>query len=200
MLISNVGARLPNLAPRASVTSLSSRAAAVAALLLTWPVLPVAALVSLLRGRPLWETGTAVLPAEFPGRRRGRTAYRSLAAWENVWSRWPRIWNVALGEFAWTGNPPLTPAEAEGLTGEFENLWLSIPPGVFTAPEAEGAAPPWDDGAKAHAALFACGSDAAWRRRVVLRGLFPRHAKAPTPAVPPPSSAPDSSSTPSFPA
>lgn len=61
---------------------------------------------------------------------------------------------MVTGHFSWTGNPPLSPEEAGLLEGEFERLWLQAGPGIFTAPEAEGCAAPWDDSARAHAALF----------------------------------------------
>ena len=57
------------------------------------------------------------------------------------------------------------------MQGEFERLWLSAAPGIFTAPEAEGCAAPWDDAARAHAALFACQATSAWRSRILRHGL-----------------------------
>jgi hypothetical protein len=86
-------------------------------------------------------------------------------------ARWPSLWRIVTGHFAWTGNPPLTPPEAANLTGEFESLWLHTPPGLFTAPEAEGCSPPWDDAARAHAALFASSPSTAWRWKLITKGL-----------------------------
>lgn len=148
-----------------------ARLAALAALILTWPVL----LVALVRGKtsgPLFQEKLAV-----PSRRLGSgppgepVRYRELNAFAGPWRRWPMLWRIVTGDFAWTGNPPLTPAEEAELDGEFELRWLSAPTGLFTAPETEGSQPPWDDTAKAHAALFAGRADAAWRRRILLHGL-----------------------------
>jgi len=95
--------------------------------------------------------------------------YPSLPA---AWSRWPRLLRIITGHFSWTGNPPITPEEANLLESEFERLWLHVPPALFTAPEAEGCLKPWDDEAKAHAALFASRSTYSWRLRILARGLL----------------------------
>jgi hypothetical protein len=88
-----------------------------------------------------------------------------------VWSRWPRLWCIVTGHFSWTGNPPLDPEMADTMQTEFEQLWLHVPPALFTAPEAEGCTEPWDDEAKAHAALFASQPTFAWRCRILQHGL-----------------------------
>jgi hypothetical protein len=164
-----------------------ARLAALAALILTWPVL----LVALARGGggPLFRTRqavrsrqTGVSAAAGPGT---PVIYRELPAFSGAWRRWPMLWKIVTGDFAWTGNPPLTPAEESELDGEFEHRWLSAPTGLFTAPETEGSQPPWDDTAKAHAALFAGRADAAWRRRILLHGLNSLLTGTPDPASPP---------------
>lgn len=143
-----------------------ARAAALAALLLTWPVL----IPAVLKGGPLFRRKLAARGG-MPGVPRSNVPYLELAAIRSLWRRWPMLWRIVTGEFAWTGNPPLSPGEAEGLSGEFELRWLNAPIGLFTAPEAEGSLPPWDDTAKAHAALFAGRADAGWRRRILAHGL-----------------------------
>ncbi|MES2705516.1 MAG: hypothetical protein V4726_02825 [Verrucomicrobiota bacterium] len=144
-----------------------ARAAALAVLLLTWPVLILAAV----KGGPLFRTALAARGRRLHGPPGNPVRYGEIAAFTSLWRRWPMLWNIVTGDFAWTGNPPLTPEEAAGLSGEFELRWLTAPTGIFTAPETEGSLPPWDDTAKAHAALFAGRADAAWRRRILLHGL-----------------------------
>lgn len=166
---------LAPLAPaRGPASSPAARLLALLVLAATLPVPAVAALLAPLRGTPWRRRLEAALPAA-PGAAAGaapRTViHTELAALRGPLRRWPRLWRIVAGDFAWTGNPPLTPEEAAALQGEFERLWLETAPGLFTAPEAEGCAPPWDDAARAHAALFACQPTPAWRRRILRRGL-----------------------------
>ena len=112
----------------------------------------------------------AVLPSG-PGDPIRTVTYHEMPGLPGKLRRWPYLWRVVTGHFSWTGNPPLTPEEAGLLDGEFERLWLQAGPGIFTAPEAEGCAAPWDDGARAHAALFACQPTAGWRRKILTQGM-----------------------------
>lgn len=157
--------------PHQAASPLPARLLAFVVLLFTSPLLLLALLLSLLRGRPLGETCNAVLPSE-PGAPVRKVTFHLLPGLPGMLKRWPMLWRIVTGHFAWTGNPPLTPAEAAGLDGEFERLWLQVAPGLFTAPEAEGSRAPWDDAARAHAALFACRPTLAWRARILRRGIF----------------------------
>lgn len=151
--------------PQEALASPAGRLLALLVLVLTLP-LPVLALCR----RPWRVERTAVLPSG-PGEPLRTVVYHEMPALPGSLRRWPLLWRVVTGHFAWTGNPPLTPEEAGALDGEFERLWLHAGPGIFTAPEAEGCAAPWDDAARAHAALFACQPTAAWRRRILANGL-----------------------------
>lgn len=158
--------------PQQALSSCSGRLLALLAMILTFP-LPLVALCR----RPWRIKRVAVLPAG-PGEPLRTICYHEMPALPGGWKRWPMLWRVVTGHFAWTGNPPLTPQEADELDSEFERLWLRAGPGIFTAPEAEGCVAPWDDAARAHAALFACQPTATWKRKILLHGvkrLFKRH-------------------------
>ncbi|MDB6134772.1 MAG: Nucleotidyl transferase [Verrucomicrobiales bacterium] len=170
-------------------SSIPGRVAALLILLCTWPAVLLLAVV---RGGSLFHRALAAPTRQPAGTRiapQGNPVpYREIASFTTLWRRWPMLWNVVAGEFAWIGNPPLTPQEAGSLEGEFERRWLEAPTGLFTAPEAEGSFPPWDDTAKAHAALFAGCADAAWRRRILIHSL--RMLFLGQPGIPSPASAP----------
>lgn len=156
--------------PHEAASGLPARLLALGVLLLTSPLLVVAGLAALLRRRPLLESRQAALPTD-AGTPQRSASYRVFPALPGLLGRWPMLWRIVTGHFAWTGNPPLTLVEAARLDGEFERLWLHTAPGLFTAPEAEGCRAPWDDAARAHAALFACQPTAAWRWKIIRRGL-----------------------------
>lgn len=157
---------LSRLNPRQeALSSPVGRLMALLVMALTFP-LPLIALFH----RPWRIKREAVLPSG-PGEPLSTVTYHEMPGLPGRLPRWPRLWRVVTGHFAWTGNPPLTPGEAGLLDGEFERLWLQAGPGIFTAPEAEGCVAPWDDGARAHAALFACQPTASWKRMILTQGL-----------------------------
>ncbi len=70
--------------------------------------------------------------------------------------RWPLLWSIVRGDFRWIGNYPLTPEQAAQLTTDFEQLWLSVPPGLLSLADAEGdEGHILSDAARAHAAYYA---------------------------------------------
>jgi hypothetical protein len=151
--------------PQEALSSPLGRLIALFVMILTCPVL----LLALCR-RPWTSAHMAVLPSG-PGEPMRSVIYHVMPALPGHLKRWPMLWRVITGDFAWIGNPPLTPEQAGGLESEFERLWLQAGPGIFTAPEAEGCTEPWDDSARAHAALFACQPTGAWRQKILVRGL-----------------------------
>lgn len=161
----------PMEAEREVATGYFSRMLALILLLLVLPLAVVALALAPVRRMPWWITrraalrGAAGMPFE-------TVDYHECPSLPLAWSRWPRLWRIVTGHFSWTGNPPLSLAEADGLELEFERLWLHAPPALFTAPEAEGSVEPWDDAAKAHAALFASQPTFAWRKRILYHGLL----------------------------
>ena len=156
--------------PHEAASSVPARFLALLIMLVTLPVPLVAGLLSLLRRKPFLKPHIAVLPSE-PAAPTRTVAWHELGGLRGRLRRWPVLWRIVTGHFGWTGNPPLTPEEAGQLDGEFEQLWLHTAPGLFTAPEAEGCEAPWDDAARAHAALFACQPTAAWRLKTIRHGL-----------------------------
>ncbi|MBB5350885.1 hypothetical protein HNR46_001119 [Haloferula luteola] len=174
--------------PREAASRLTWRMLALGMLVLTLPLPLFALLLAPIRRRPFWRSRLAVLPSA-PGEGLRSISFGDLPALPGTWSRWPQLWRIVTGHFAWTGNPPLDPEQACLLQSEFERLWLHLPPGVFTAPEAEGCSAPWDDEARAHAALFASHPTFAWRRRILSRGLrslVSRNRPSPDPCTPKP--------------
>lgn len=151
--------------PRVSPSSPLARFMALLVIVLTFPFALIAFCC-----RPSIMSREAVLPSE-AGEPLQTVTYHEMTGFPVCLRRWPYLWRIVTGHFAWTGNPPLTAEEAALLESEFELLWLKSEPGIFTAPEAEGCQPPWDDNARAHASLFACQPTAAWRRKIVFNGL-----------------------------
>jgi hypothetical protein len=99
--------------------------------------------------------------------------YHQLQGVSGLWSRWPELWNIVCGEFAWIGNRPLTREQAEALESDWERLWLAVPPGVISPADAEECPDPLGDEARAHASFYAVQRDrrADWR---ILRRTFAR--------------------------
>jgi lipopolysaccharide/colanic/teichoic acid biosynthesis glycosyltransferase len=65
--------------------------------------------------------------------------YRELSSGGRWLSRWPQLWSILKGDFAWVGNRPLGPAEAVELTSEFDRLWLAAPVGMISLAQVEGS-------------------------------------------------------------
>jgi hypothetical protein len=90
----------------------------------------------------------------------------------NRWlRRWPQLWNVARGEFAWVGNRPLTLHQAASLRNDFEQLWLEAPIGLVSLADLERYRDGSDGDAKVHSSFYtACAN---WRLDLsILAGLL----------------------------
>jgi len=87
--------------------------------------------------------------------------YHEFSAVSGWLRRWPQLWKVARGQFAWVGNRPLSPAVAATLSSEFERLWLKAPIGLFSLADVEACGDPFNDEVRAHASYYAVQSD--WR-------------------------------------
>ncbi|MCC6231587.1 MAG: sugar transferase [Verrucomicrobiales bacterium] len=81
--------------------------------------------------------------------------YHELNGVSGLWRRWPQLWNIVRGDFAWVGNRPLTPEQGKELYTDFERLWLAVAPGLFSLADAEGCPDPLSDEARAHASFYA---------------------------------------------
>ncbi len=138
------------------------RVAAMFLMELTLPAVGYAILRARCRGEPLFRPFTAVWPrtAEAPPGEETLVYFEMNSG--NRWlRRWPQLWNVARGEFAWIGNRPLSLAQARELTSEFERLWLAAPLGLISLADAAGCLEPFGDDARAHAACYAACDN--WR-------------------------------------
>ena len=120
-------------------------------LVITVPLVALHGARKRVSGRRAMRRRIAVSPVD--GR---EIVYWELEAGSMFGRRWPRLWNIARGEFRWVGNPPVTPAEACGLIAEHERLWLAAPIGMFTlADTLIGEDGRSDEARRAHAGYYA---------------------------------------------
>lgn len=161
---------------------LLARAAALLALAVTLAPATFVVLRSWLQGQPAFRLRKAVRPtpgAEPPIAK--PVLYYELLHTGRWFRRWPQLWNVFQGDFAWVGNRPLTSIQAGTLSNDFERLWLAAPIGLCSLADATGAIDSFDDEARAHASYFAVCAN--WRLRfwIVMRVL--RTMAVPAPAT-----------------
>ena len=136
------------------------RALALVVLTLTLPCACYAVMKAWLRGQRAWRPLMAVRPRAALHSADVLT-YHELTAVGDWLKRWPQLWKVALGDFAWVGNRPLSPAAAVTLTSHFERLWLKAPIGLFSLADAEACAELFDQEARVLASFYALRAD--WR-------------------------------------
>lgn len=142
--------------------TLAGRFLAMLILVITSPLFLMAAFKAALSNRPVMTRKTAVCPQE-PDRKEvlSTFTYCELTVFRGWWRRWPQLWNVVKGEFAWVGNRPLSPDLVEHLADDYERLWLAVPIGLFSLAEAEGCTELFSDEARARASYYAV--QANWR-------------------------------------
>lgn len=165
-LLGDLGSR----AGRPGLRAWPVRLLALLALALTSPVL----LVAWFRrapNSPLFVSRRAVRTPTADAELAGSQTYHELNGVGGLWRRWPRLWTIAHGGFAWVGNPTLTPEEARTLDGEFERLWLAVPAGLVSLADAEGCPEPLGDEARAHASYFAVRHGAREKIRILARAF-----------------------------
>jgi hypothetical protein len=97
--------------------------------------------------------------------------YREFPCLRGLWRRWPQLWSIVRGDFAWIGNRPITHEQVKELTSEFEQLWLAAPVGLFSLADAEGSPEVFDDETRAHASFYAAQSSAKMDRQILGRLL-----------------------------
>lgn len=153
-------------------TSVLGRLLALAALVLASPVLLVA-LARRPRGTPLFRTHHAVRAPVTEGAPLETFRYHELEGVSGLWRRWPELWNIARGEFAWVGNRPLSRGQAAALETEFDRLWLSVPPGVLSLADAERCPDPHSDEGRAHASFYAVHRGFRQDLQILRRALLP---------------------------
>ena len=142
---------------RTRQSNLLGRAAALAGLALTSPVLIQAWLNAKRARQPLFRVWRAVrAPVRGDAASWEILTRRELNGVSGLWRRWPELWNIVRGEFTWVGNRPLAPEQAVELCSDFERLWLSVAPGLISLADVEGCGgDPFGDDARAHAAFYA---------------------------------------------
>jgi len=139
--------------------------------LLTSPVALVAWARSLRRNTAFFAKRNAVVPRSAGALTTLREAgYSEFLAMGGLWRRWPQLWSIVRGDFAWVGNRPITREQAAELTGEFEQLWLAAPVGLVSLADVEGCADVFGDEARAHASFYA--AQAGKLDRQILRRLI----------------------------
>jgi hypothetical protein len=136
------------------------RMAAMAVMACTWPFGLFAIMMSKLHGQPALQSKAAAR-TQASGAPGETLRYYELMNTNDWLRRWPQLWNIAGGTFAWIGNRPLSPSEAATLTNDFERLWLSAPIGLISLADAEGCPEGFSDEAQAHASFYAV--QANWR-------------------------------------
>ncbi|HMC27643.1 MAG TPA: sugar transferase [Verrucomicrobiae bacterium] len=137
-------------------TTLLPRLAALITLLLTWPVGFAAILRSFFSTQPAFRACRAVHP-QLGGSdpRAQEITYYELTGAGRWLKRWPQLWNIFRGEFAWVGNRPLTKAQAALLSNDFERLWLNTSVGLVSLADVRGAMDSLNDESRAHASFYA---------------------------------------------
>jgi hypothetical protein len=153
------------------------RFAALLTLLVTWPVGFAAILRSFFSNQPAFRLCRAVRP-QLAGSdlRSEEITYHELTGAGPWLKRWPQLWNIVRGDFAWIGNRPLTKAQAALLSHDFERLWLETPIGLFSLGDARGCVDSLSDESRVHASFYAVQRQ--WRldlsifARALSHGLF----------------------------
>jgi NDP-sugar pyrophosphorylase family protein len=168
---------LSSLNPRRSAFSpvgLPSRTAALIALVLTAPF----ALIFILSAkfhkvrvlRPLLGVRPRVAgPLPVVG---DTMIYYELANTRSWFRRWPQLWNIVRGQFAWVGNRPLKPSQAARLTNEFERLWLTSRLGLICLADTESGCDVRNEEARAHASYYAAHANWVLDWKIFLRAVF----------------------------
>jgi hypothetical protein len=159
--------------PRLRPATLVGRLAALGMMLWLLPGALLAVLRAKLRGQPALRPLVAVRPRTSNLRTPGDVLlYYELAGVKGWLRRWPQLWSIACGDFAWVGNRPLSPDQAAQLSNDFERLWLAAPLGLISLADAEASGAAFSDEACAHASFYA--AEANWRldMSILGRALF----------------------------
>ncbi|MFA5192993.1 MAG: sugar transferase, partial [Verrucomicrobiia bacterium] len=128
-------------------------------------------------GKPLLTPRLAVrAPLMGGGRPMETYRYYELGGFNGLWKRWPELFCITCGDIAWVGNRPLTPSQAATLKDDHEQLWLSVPPGIFSLADAMGCADSFGEDAKVHASFYAV--QRSWQKDMeIIRCILKRFLK-----------------------
>lgn len=142
--------------PQRRRSSWIGRAMALLLLLPTSPVVLWAAWKQRNKPGRLWLAETAVRGGQGEALDLDeRCVYYRLAGVSGMAARWPQLWSIVRGDFAWFGNRPLSPEEAASLRSEVERLWLRAPTAVLSLADALGAPEGLCEETRAHACYYA---------------------------------------------
>src|SRR2546430_3216966 len=155
------------------------RAMAVVVLSLTLPCACYAVIRAWLRGQSALRPLVAVRPhSAGPSAATDVLTYHEFTAVGDWLKRWPQLWKVVRGEFAWVGNRPLSPAAVVLLASDFGRLCLKAPIGLYSLADAQACAELFDQEARGLASFYAMRAnwrlDLAILSRVVGFRLFTR--------------------------
>jgi hypothetical protein len=173
-------------------TTLTGRALALVAMIVSLPFAIGMILFSIFRSYPPWHLRLG-LRSQSPGKPASHDtfAYYELTGAKNWLRRWPQLWNIFRGTMAWFGNRPLRPTQALVLANDFERLWLAAPVGLISLADAYGCTDGISDEAVAHASYYAVHRSARLNAfilsRTILRALLVwpiRGHRKPAAAVP----------------
>ncbi len=151
-----------------------SRVTAFWALLVTAPLALFPILRQRLRGRRAFRPLLAVRPqlrGTLPVT--GDTmVYYELRNTRGWLRRWPQLWSIVRGQFAWVGNRPLSPKQAGRLRNESERLWLTTRLGLLCLADTEAGCDLCHEESRAHATYYAVHAN--WRLdwKIFLRAVF----------------------------
>jgi len=143
------------------------RLAALAFLILTFPIPLVAAVLAIWSRQSLVSRLRAVVPSAITTSGLRESTYHELNGFRGLARRWPQLWKIVVGEFTWVGNRPITREQAATLETEFEQLWLSAPVGLVSLADAHGCADRFDDEARAHSSYYASRRSRAVDRSIL---------------------------------
>jgi hypothetical protein len=168
---------LASLAPKRSAfqpVGLLSRLTALLAMLLTAPL----AVGVLLRARICgWPTLRPLLavrprPCGSPPVTGDTLVYYEFTNTRSWLRRWPQLWSIVRGQFAWVGNRPLSPQQAARLTNDFERLWLTTRLGLLCLADTESGCDVRAEEARAHASYYAAHADWWLDGKIFLQAVF----------------------------
>lgn len=151
-----------------------SRLVAMLAMLLTLPIALFAMAKAKFRGLQMLRPRIAVRPrasgvVAMPG---DTVIYHELTGAHGWLRRWPQLWSVARGDFAWIGNRPLSPVQTARFSNDFERLWLTAPIGLISLADVEGCTDCLKIETRAHASFYA--AQVNWRQdwNIFARAIF----------------------------
>jgi hypothetical protein len=165
-------------APKASTWP--GRILAALVMLATAPVVLLSLIVAGIDRQPIFDFHLAVQPRRSVRSPWNETFFYGELSRARGWlRRWPQLWDVVCGRFAWVGNRPLRPAEAAMLSSDFAALWLTAPIGLVSLADVEGCGEGVSEEACAHSSYYAVCGDWKLDCSILMRAL--RGAPRPAP-------------------